>query len=392
MNLKWQVMARRKVEINLNGLEKKKKPKFTYDPDNDPFILRNAKERMDAAKDMEIPNMLMGELIYERTIIMLFSETGLGKSLLAYQFGDAVSRGKSILGLENNTKPQNVLLVDFENGEMVYKKRYNEVTKQNGKESYFNEYPFAFNNFHMCDLEDPDKYQVPKTNTIEWWFEYIKYKAEVSNSKIVIIDNLFALISQGGIESTKEVAPLIKELHKLKRSKGWTVILIHHTPKRGNDPLTRNDLAGSSNLSNLVDGVIGIGKSVYDGDEHSRYIKQIKPTRFSASVYGETNVITCKTARIFPNFTGFELISLGEDEMSYKNESTHLKARENNLGKRYTQDERLDNIKRMLDLEKANPDITKKQIADYLGVERRTVYNYKDFIAENPQLFDNYGK
>ena len=385
-------MARRKVEINLNGLEKKKKPKFTYDPDNDPFILRNAKERMDAAKDMEIPNMLMGELIYERTIIMLFSETGLGKSLLAYQFGDAVSRGKSILGLENNTKPQNVLLVDFENGEMVYKKRYNEVTKQNGKESYFNEYPFAFNNFHMCDLEDPDKYQVPKTNTIEWWFEYIKYKAEVSNSKIVIIDNLFALISQGGIESTKEVAPLIKELHKLKRSKGWTVILIHHTPKRGNDPLTRNDLAGSSNLSNLVDGVIGIGKSVYDGDEHSRYIKQIKPTRFSASVYGETNVITCKTARIFPNFTGFELISLGEDEMSYKNESTHLKARENNLGKRYTQEERLDNIKKMLDLEKANPDITKKQIADYLGVERRTVYNYKDFIAENPQLFDNYGK
>ena len=385
-------MARRKVEINLNGLEKKKKPKFTYDPDNDPFILRNAKERMDAAKDMEIPNMLMGELIYERTIIMLFSETGLGKSLLAYQFGDAVSRGKSILGLENNTKPQNVLLVDFENGEMVYKKRYNEVTKQNGKESYFNEYPFAFNNFHMCDLEDPDKYQVPKTNTIEWWFEYIKYKAEVSNSKIVIIDNLFALISQGGIESTKEVAPLIKELHKLKRSKGWTVILIHHTPKRGNDPLTRNDLAGSSNLSNLVDGVIGIGKSVYDGDEHSRYIKQIKPTRFSASVYGETNVITCKTARIFPNFTGFELISLGEDEMSYKNESTHLKARENNLGKRYTQDERLDNIKRMLDLEKANPNITKKQIADNLGVERRTVYNYKYFIAENPQLFDNYGK
>lgn len=385
-------MARRKVEINLNGLEKKKKPKFTYDPDNDPFILRNAKERMDAAKDMEIPNMLMGELIYERTIIMLFSETGLGKSLLAYQFGDAVSRGKSILGLENNTKPQNVLLVDFENGEMVYKKRYNEVTKQNGKESYFNEYPFAFNNFHMCDLEDPDKYQVPKTNTIEWWFEYIKYKAEVSNSKIVIIDNLFALISQGGIESTKEVAPLIKELHKLKRSKGWTVILIHHTPKRGNDPLTRNDLAGSSNLSNLVDGVIGIGKSVYDGDEHSRYIKQIKPTRFSASVYGETNVITCKTARIFPNFTGFELISLGEDEMSYKNESTHLKARENNLGKRYTQEERLDNIKKMLDLEKANPNITKKQIADYLGVERRTVYNYKDFIAENPQLFDNYGK
>ena len=78
--------------------------------------------------------------------------------------------------------------------------------------------------------------------------------------------------------------------------------------------------------------------------------------------------------------------------MSYKNESTHLKARENNLGKRYTQEERLDNIKKMLDLEKANPNITKKQIADNLGVERRTVYNYKYFIAENPQLFDNYGK
>ena len=33
----------------------------------------------------------------------------------------------------------------------------------------------------------------------------------------------------GGIETTKEVAPLIQGLMSLKKSRGYTIILLHHT-------------------------------------------------------------------------------------------------------------------------------------------------------------------
>lgn len=387
-------MARKKAELDLQGLEKPmvKKSKFVFDPNNDPFILRNAKQVMEFAKELRVPNMLLGELIYEGTVIMLFSETGLGKSLLAYQFADAVSRGKSILGLKNQTKPQNVIIFDFENGELVFRKRYCEViTLEDGTEKWFNDFPFNYEKFDLCFLNDPNKYEVPKVDAIEWWFELIKYKAEMTNSKIIIIDNLFALISQGGIESTKEVAPVLRELHNLKNSKGWTVIVVHHTPKRANTTLTRNDLAGSSNLSNLVDGVIGIGKSYFDGDQNSRYIKQIKPTRYSACVYGENNVITCKTSKILPNFTGFYRIELDESNSEYKYESMHLAPYNNKTGTLYTEEEKDRNINKMKELMNANPKASKQEIADYLGVSRQTIYNYLNKETDNGELFDNYG-
>ena len=106
-----------------------------------------------------------------------------------------------------------------------------------------------------------------------------------------------AITNRGNIESYSDVAPLIDGLLNLRKSKGYCIILVHHTPKRNPfTPITRNDIAGSSNISNLFDGAIAINKSSYDGDPKSRYIKQIKPTRYSAEVYGQSNVITAKIA------------------------------------------------------------------------------------------------
>ena len=121
-------------------------------------------------------------------------------------------------------------------------------------------------------------------------------------------------------------------LIKLKKSGGYTIVAIHHTPKRNRkDPLTRNDLAGSSNLSNLVDCCIGIGKSTYKGDESSRYIKQVKPPRQGKIVYGDSNVITCRIEHIRPNFVGFKRIELNEENAEYKYESNHIKSYSNDL-------------------------------------------------------------
>lgn len=372
---------------HVKGAKRKTKKKFVYDPNNDPFILRTGNERMEAAKKMEIPLMLMSELLYQNTVTMLFAETGVGKTLLAFQIVDSLSRGNGVLGLKNEASPLKTLYVDMENGETVFQARYSQNTiDEKGKTHYYDRYIWD-DRCNFLDLSDPEKYEVPKKGAIDWWFDLIKYKAEQCEAKVIVIDNLFSIISQGGIESTKEVAPVLRELNNLKKSKGWTIIVVHHTPKRLHGKITRNDLAGSSNLSNLVDAVIGIGVSSYDGDEHSRYIKQIKPSRYSPVKYGETNVISCKTTKLSPNYTGFELIELTDDEFDYKYESTHLVSIDAPTGRTFTDEEtkrRMDEISGIL---KENPDTPKTEIAARVGVTRQTVYTDLKKIQEN-QLFD----
>ena len=66
---------------------------------------------------------------------MLFAETTMGKSLFGFQLADAISRGKSIGYLKNESEAQNVLYLDLENGEKVFQRRYSEVDKIDGKET-----------------------------------------------------------------------------------------------------------------------------------------------------------------------------------------------------------------------------------------------------------------
>ncbi|MDG2386879.1 MAG: AAA family ATPase, partial [Flavobacteriaceae bacterium] len=177
-------MAQRKANFKKENLLRKveepkgksPKKKFVYDPNNDPFILRTANERTEYAKNLAVPSMLMSELLFENTVTMLFAETGLGKSLLAVQIVDALSRGKSILGLENEAEPLTTLYVDMENGESVHRARYSDFAKDDkGKKYFFDEYQWS-DNCHFLDLATADKYSVPKKDAIDWWFDLITYK------------------------------------------------------------------------------------------------------------------------------------------------------------------------------------------------------------------------
>ena len=311
-------MARRK-------LKEKRSPQV--DTNNNPFIARTGNERMKVAMGMKIPKMLCGELIFETSVIMLFAETTMGKSLFGFQLADAISRGRSIGYLKNESEAQNVLYLDLENGEKVFEKRYSEVEKIDGKETWHNPYDWS-DNLNVVDFADPNQYQIPKENVVEWWFAHIVSLAEEHSSKVVFIDNLNALIMEGGIEKSKEVAPLLRKLFDLRRTKGYTFIVLHHTPKiNQSQKASRNEMSGASNLSNLVDGIFTIRRSVYNEDESSRYIIQLKPTRYSENVYHAGNVITSRICKIYPNFIGFEIIELGDDEVEFRSEEAHLSRR-----------------------------------------------------------------
>ena len=376
-----------KAVLNLDGLKKSEDKS-----ENSPFVLRSGNERMDFAKKLVMPKMIMGELLYEQTVTMLFAETGVGKSMLAFQIANAITKGESVLGLKNESSSQPILFIDFENGEKVFEKRYSEQTIIEGEEIWHNHFDWD-KKAYFIDPKASNEYTVPTKNATEWWFKYIKKMAKKAGAKIIFIDNLFSLIQEGGIESTKEVKPLLKQLLDMKKTEGWTVIVIHHTPKRSSGSLSRNDLAGSSNLSNLVDAVIGIGKSYYNEDESSRYIKQIKAPRFTEVVYGEFNVISAKIEKIRPNFLGFSRVELMDFEQEFKNESEHLKNPNQLQGKDFPvsiTEERREVVKEKLINE---PDFNRTQLADEWDTSRQTIDKDIKMVKDNNiELFNNYGK
>lgn len=66
------------------------------------------------AKSRPIPKMLFSEFWYERELCILFSDTNLGKSILAVQIANSISKGKHIPGFKLEARKQPVLYFDFE--------------------------------------------------------------------------------------------------------------------------------------------------------------------------------------------------------------------------------------------------------------------------------------
>lgn len=79
------------------------------------------------------------------------------------------------------------------------------------------------------------------------------------------------------------------KLIRLKKKYGLTTIVIAHTPKRrGYEPITQNDLAGSAKLINFFDAGIALARSAKDNN--LRYLKQVK-VRTGEYQYDAENVI-----------------------------------------------------------------------------------------------------
>ena len=62
------------------------------------FTILPAQEWLKRANSRPIPKMLFGEFWFESELCILFADTNLGKSILAVQIGDSISRGIPIKG------------------------------------------------------------------------------------------------------------------------------------------------------------------------------------------------------------------------------------------------------------------------------------------------------
>ena len=199
-------------EVSASNLDSKNKDKTdskNKDKIDSPFISKSFNQTLKDASKMKIPKMLFSEFIFETDLTIIFSSTNVGKTMLAVQIANSISKGTNIKGFKNESKAQTVLYLDFELSPKQFEKRYSE--SDINKEKWFNHYDFS-DNIHRVVFDR----NYTKQLTVESIIEGIKTELEEHNdAKVVFIDNISWIFSTG-LEQSKDAGRLMKQLGKLQ--------------------------------------------------------------------------------------------------------------------------------------------------------------------------------
>ncbi len=284
------------------------------------FKVKSANKWLEQAKTRPVPRMLFGEFWFEGELCILFADTNLGKSILAVQIANSITKGEFINGFRLEASAQKAIYFDFELSDKQFENRYSV--------QFLNHYWFD-EKFDRVEI-NPDS-EIPENQSFEDFLNASLEKVIVeTGAKILLIDNITYLRSE--TEKAKDALPLMKHLKALKSKYGLSILALAHTPKRDlSKPITRNDLQGSKMLINFCDSSFSIGES--NVDKKLRYLKQIK-SRNTEIIYDTDNVCVCQIDKPY-NFLQFEFLNFGSEREHLKQqtetEKTELHTKINEL-------------------------------------------------------------
>lgn len=264
--------------------------------------VRRANQVIKEAAELADPTLLFDCLIIQGELIILFADTGIGKTIFAVQIGIYVAKTGII-----------VLYIDLELSDKQFEKRY--------KDEFGNHYVFP-DGFFRADYTPI--FSLPQNISYEEYFiGSLENSIEQSGAQMVIIDNMTKL-SSGDTDSAKNTIPVMESLSRLKRDKGITFLVLEHNKKvDSTQPISLNHLQGSKFKSNFADSVFSIGRCAQD--KKMRYVKQLK-VRSAELVYDTENVrtyeISTRRGALFfePLGYGNEFTFLKHDTQSTKSE------------------------------------------------------------------------
>lgn len=369
----------------------------------DYFVVQSGNEWMSQSKSQRIPEKLFGEFWFENEVCILFADTNVGKSILAVQIADQISRGGANLNsppykggvaaasadgvvlsstgevqpelhidsVEENHPPteaagpllrkegslrctvaaQKVVYFDFELTAKQFESRFSE--REEGSDVFVNHYQFH-RNFYRAEI-NPETSDIGEHDKFEDFLNASLEQTIVgTGAKVIIIDNLTYLRDE--TENARNALPLMKYLKKLKSKHGLSILALAHTPKRDSTkPLGRNDLQGSKMLINFCDSSFAIGES--SKQPGLRYLKQIK-ARNAEIVFHTENVLMATVSKE-ANFLHF---NFHETAAEYE----HLKVISNKQ-----RDEMKDQVKKL-----SEEGLSTRKIAAKLGISAMTVGRY----------------
>lgn len=235
--------------------------------------IKSANLTLAEASLMKNPRQLYGEFWFEHEIGCLFADSNVGKSILAVQIAEDISK-----------TGETVLYFDFELSEKQFQLRF---TDEHGS---LHKFPPSLYRVQpdmnlIASLDEPFEDALMRN---------IEETAVATNAKVLIIDNISILCMQ--MEKGEDAAILVQRLRTLKNKHGFSILIIAHTPKRNMSmPITQNDLAGSKKLFNFIDSCFAIGLSAQGGNV--RYVKQVK-VRNCELRYGSDNVVVCHIEKV----------------------------------------------------------------------------------------------
>ena len=153
-------------------------------------------------------------------LCMIYSKRGLGKTWLALEIAYAVSSGGRFLNWEAEY-PQGVLYIDGEMPLSLMQERLSEIEKRKGQK---------IGKLFKILSPDAQKFGIPDLSTREGQEKIDELIGD--EIKLVVLDNLSTLIRSGKESESDSWLPVQEWVLRL-RSRGKSVLLIHHAGKRG---------------------------------------------------------------------------------------------------------------------------------------------------------------
>ena len=254
-----------------------------HDP-SEPFIIHDGETWLQSAATAPAVQTLFDRFWYQGELCILFADTNAGKSVLAVQIGDSISRGAAIGDFEPPPGPARVLYFDFELTDRQFHRRYSSEGQDN--------YAFSKNFFRA--VMNPDCDRARRFDSYELYIiNALENALLVNTPAVLIIDNITCL--RYSTHATSGALSLMRSLQQIKSRYQLSILVLAHTPKRNPvKPLGQNDLQGSKMLINFADSAFAIGES--QALPGVRYLKQVKQ-RSTREYYGAENVCLCSMVK-----------------------------------------------------------------------------------------------
>lgn len=245
------------------------------------YEIKSLEERFLVGKEHGPMKQLIGPLMMEGNLSMVFGRFGVGKSALAFQIAFAVATGKRLFDcLPNECKPMKVLYFD---GELEDIQIYDRLQKD-GK--FPKNIDFIFENL---DYEPRD----PKEKIFSV-LDMVEAEVRTKKYQFIIIDNLHTLGER--LEESTSARMIMKQLKRIKRL-GVSVLVVAHGIKGAEyGALESNRMQGSEVIRVYLDTLIGIGKSQRISDDSMKYLINLK-NRDNAEDYNQNRVISTQLTK-----------------------------------------------------------------------------------------------
>ena len=175
---------------------------------------------------------------------MLFGPSGVGKSILAVQIGEALARGRNLEGFRMPTGRRRVLYVDLVLRDEQFQARY----------SYRPPQMWPLERYRFAERLYRDR-----PRSADDLCDWLRATVRENRFEVVIIDDLSALSRTA--DGTRETLALMRELRRVRDELNISILVLTDSAEAGRSGLVREtDLKRSRVLCRAADSVFAIGR------------------------------------------------------------------------------------------------------------------------------------